>query len=306
MPRTAEQSRQFIDVSQAYAVLRAAQRVFIEKSRYAPRWRHISGKDYFYIGEKSQGVRSRETELAFAAYSEARECLQARIATLKARFDEMAPVNVALRLGRVPKLPARILRALDAEGLLGKHLRVIGTHALYAYEAASGDYFQSDLLATTDLDLCWDAKERLSILAEDGSERTVLSILKRVDRSFDAGRLYGLSAANDEGFIVEVIAPRAEDSSPATGIAGDVSAAPIPEVESLTGEAFSAMSIGEDGLPVQIVCPLPDAFVAHKRKISEAPGRKPDQRRRDAAQAEAVARIAPVLNATGGMYREPG
>ena len=71
----------------------------------------------------------------------------------------------------------------------------------------------------------------------------------------------------------------------------------------LVGPAFSAMAIGEDGLPVQIVCPLPDAFVAHKRAISIASGRKPLQRSRDAAQADAVEKIAPVLNATGAMYR---
>lgn len=304
MQLTNEQARQKIDLFQLHAIRRGAQHEFYRSYRYAVRWRQIGGKEYLYIGDQSHGVRSAETEAAFESYSRVRDMLQTRIAKLKTRLDEMAPVNVALRLGRVPKLPARILRAFDAEGLLGASLRVIGTHALFAYESAAGEHFESDLLATTDLDLCWDAKERLSILADDGSHRTVLSILKRVDRSFDAGRLYGFSAQNDEGFIVDLIAPRVEDASPATGIPGDVAASPIPEVESLTGDVFSAMAVGADGLPVQIVCPLPDVFVEHKRAISQAPGRKPEQRRRDAAQAEAVAKIAPVLNATGMMYRE--
>ena len=301
---TNEQSRQLIDIGHDHAARRAAQHEFVRSFRYAPRWRSIAGSEYFYIGETSHGVRSQKTQNAFAAYGEARQALQARLASLRARLENKAPVNVALRLGRVPKLPARILRALDAEGLLGKSLRVIGTHALFAYEIAAGEFFESDLLATTDLDLCWDAKERLVFLAEDGSQKTLLSIFKRVDRSFDSGKLYGFSAVNDENFIIDVIAPRHEDSSPATGVAGDIAASPIPEVAALTGQVFSAMSIGEDGLPVQIVCPLPDAFVAHKREISQSSGRKPLQRRRDAAQAEAVAKIAPVLNATGKMYLE--
>jgi hypothetical protein len=305
MRLTNEQSRQMIDLTQLHAAKRSAQRELISTYRYAPRWRRIADRDYLYLGEQSQGARSPETESLFATYRSKREQLQSRLEKIKLRMDQMAPVNVALKLGRVPKLPARILRAFDAEGLLGKHLRVIGTHALYAYEAAAGEYLQSDLLATTDLDLCWDAKQRLVILAEDGSERTVLSILKRVDRSFNAGKLYGFGAANDENFIVDVIAPRDEDTSSPTGIAGDVSAQPIPEVKALTGEAFSAMTVGEDGLPVHIVCPLPDAFVAHKRTIASTSGRKPIQRQRDAAQAEAVAKLAPTLNATGNMYREP-
>jgi hypothetical protein len=304
MQLTNEQARQMIDIGHVHAAKRAAQQEFIRTCRYGARWRRINGGDYLYFGEQSKGARSADTEAAYTAYIGAREALQTRIAKLRAKLEDMAPVNVALKLGRVPKLPAKILRALDREGLLGRHLRVIGTHVLFAYEAAAGDYFQSDLLATTDLDLCWDARERLVILAEDGSQRTVLSILKRVDRSFDAGRLYGFGAANDENFIVDLISPRREDSSPATGIAGDVAAQPIPEVEALTGQAFSAMAIGEDGLPVQIVCPLPDVFVEHKLAISKASGRKPLQQRRDAAQAAAVAKIAPVLNATGQMYRE--
>ena len=304
MPLTNEQARQLIDIGHVYEAQRAAQLEYIRSYRYAARWRQIAGREYFYIGEQSRGARSPETTTLFTTYCEAREVLQSRLEKLQARLEEMAPVNRALRLGRVPKLPARILRALDAEGLLGRQLRVIGTHSLFAYEIAAGEFFQADLLATTDLDLCWDAKERLTILAEDGGARTVLSILKRVDRSFETGKLYGMSAVNDENFIVDVIAPRQEDCSPATGIAGNVAAAPIPEVEALTGEAFSAMAIGEDGLPVQIVCPLPDAFVGHKRTISEASGRPMIQRRRDAAQAHAVAAVAPVLNATGNLYRE--
>lgn len=304
MPLSHEQSRQMVDVGHVHAGLRATQRELFRGYRYAPRWRTIAGRDYFYIGEQSQGARSADMETAYATYRQSREALQTRLLASKSRLEDMAPVNIALKLGRVPKLPARILRALDAEGLLDeRRLRVIGTMAMYAYEAAAGNYFQSDILATLDLDLCWDAKERLEIFAEDGSERTVLSILKRVDRSFDTGKLYGFSASNDENFIVDLIAPRLEDSSPATGIAGDIAASPIPEVEALIGLAFSAMAMGEDGLPVQIVCPLPDAFVAHKRAISTAAGRKPLQRSRDAAQAAAVEKIAPVLNATGGMYR---
>ena len=38
----------------------------------------------------------------------------------------------------MPTIAARILRALDQAGLLGKHIIVAGTNALYAYETATG------------------------------------------------------------------------------------------------------------------------------------------------------------------------
>jgi hypothetical protein len=302
-----EQSRQLIDVGHVYAGLRAARREKLEAYRYAMRWRTISGRDYLYCGDKSLGARSQELETAFSNYTQRRRELETRIEKLDARLAEMAPVNRALRLGRVPKLPARILRALDAEGLIGRQLRVIGTHALYAYEAAAGEYFAAELLATSDLDLCWDAKTRLTIIADGAERETVLSVLKRVDRSFETGSLYGISARNDEGFIVEIMSPEAELTSTASGIAGDLAALPVPEIaELLADEPFSAMAMGEDGLPVQIVCPQPAAFMVHKRAIAkETSGRPALQRRRDAAQADALVRLAPVLEAAKGLYREP-
>jgi hypothetical protein len=307
MPLTNEQSRQIIDVGQVHVLLRSSIRKLNSDYRYGPRWRSIAGKEYFYIGEQSKGARRPETEREHDSYATVRQGIKDRIERCQKRLDEMAPVNRALRLGRVPKLPARLLRALDAEGLIGRGLTVIGTHALFAYEAAAGEYFDSGLLATTDLDLCRDASQRLSIIAGDGTRKTVMSIIKRVDRSFDAGRNYGMSAVNDENFIVELISPSKDVIESATGLNGDLDAVPIPEIAVLIeGAPFSAMAIGEDGLPVQIVCPPPDAFVAHKRAISlEQSGRPALKRRRDAAQADAVEAIAPVLNAAKGHFCEP-
>ncbi len=41
------------------------------------------------------------------------------------RLKDMARLNRAFNLGRVPTIAARILRKLDQEGLLGKHLFVV-------------------------------------------------------------------------------------------------------------------------------------------------------------------------------------
>lgn len=307
MPLTNEQSRQMIDAGHIHDGLRAAQREFRQSYRYAARWRKVTGREYLYVGEASQGPRTPDAEARFAAYNERRDELQARIATLRARLDQMAPVNRALRLGRVPTLPARLIRALDAEGLLGGGIIVIGTYCMFAYEAATGDYFDAGLIATRDLDLCWDARERLEILTDDGRRDTIISVLKRVDRSFDARAHYGLRAVNDENFIVDLMSPADKVPEPATGIEGDLAAAPVPEVAPLLcGRPFSAMAMGEDGLPVRIVCPQSEAFVEHKRLISaEASGRPAMQRRRDAAQADAVAAIVPVLAAARAHYTEP-
>jgi len=50
---------------------------------------------------------------------------------------------------------ARVLRELDEAGLQDS-FTVIGTQALYAYEAAGGAHFLLELLASGDVDLLYD------------------------------------------------------------------------------------------------------------------------------------------------------
>ncbi|MCI5060866.1 MAG: nucleotidyltransferase domain-containing protein [Alphaproteobacteria bacterium] len=306
MPLTNEQTRQLIDVTQTFSGYRAAVRERRLHYRYAMRWRKIKGKDYLYCGQKSLGVRNVETEKHFDDYTKRRAELEDRISSIKARLDQMAPVNRALRLGRVPELPARVLRALYDEGAFDQGLMVIGTHALFAYEIAAGEFFEADMLATTDLDLCWDARERLSLLNEQGDKLSVLSVLQRVDRSFEAGANYGLSASNRDNFIVEMIAPE-PSLQPVTSVEDDLPANPIAETKSLLSEPpYAVTAIAEDGLPVDILAPQPELFVKHKRTISaETSGRPAIQRRRDLAQADAIEPLVPTLNAAKGQYRDP-
>ena len=49
---------------------------------------------------------------------------------------------------------------------------VVGTHALYAYEAGAGVRFDSSVMETTDVDILWEARSRLT-LAADVRERVV-------------------------------------------------------------------------------------------------------------------------------------
>ena len=171
-----EQRRQLIDATQAFEAWRAAAQEFRHSYQGAMYWRTSKGKDY--LGRKygqvweSLGARSPETERVKADYTEARSRLRQRLTRLAQRLDRMAPVNRALRLGRMPLTPARILRKLDEAGLLGRQLIVVGTNSLYAYEARSGVLLDAALTATTDIDLLIDARQRLSLaMAEEVRRR---------------------------------------------------------------------------------------------------------------------------------------
>src|SRR3546814_19348282 len=90
------------------------------------------------------------------------------------------------------------MRALDAAGLSGHGLRVVGTNGIYPYEAAAGVFLSADVTTTDDIDILLDARASMKfVAAEDIGERTLLGILQRVDRSFARTRR-SYQAANRE------------------------------------------------------------------------------------------------------------
>ena len=170
---------------EVFEAWREADREFRHSYRGAMRWKTVHGTQYLYrtfgkIGN-SLGPRSPELEKVKADYTGQRARLRRRLTGLEMRLKDMARLNRAFNLGRVPGIAARILRKLDQEGLLGKHLFVGGTNSLYAYEAAAGVLFETGLTATEDVDLLWDVRRHLSLALIDTRKEGVLGLLRQVD-----------------------------------------------------------------------------------------------------------------------------
>lgn len=295
--------RQLIDVRQAFEAEREANRRWEHSYTGSMRWLTRNGVDYLHRkkgrSEKSLGPRSDETESRYQAFVEGRTRLEETRTQLKARLAQMARVNRALGLGRVPTIAARILRKLDDEQLLGEHVLLVGTNALFAYEAAAGVRFESELLATADADLLWDARKQVSLVLPSARQKGLLGLLKSVDSSFEQRGPGDFRAYNKDGYIVDLIRP--EDKADYTPLrrkqlgdsADDLHASPIFGLSWLVSSPkFEATAIGEDGSPVRIVSPDPRAFALHKLWISESPNRDPLKRSRDRKQAFAVAEVA--------------
>ncbi|MFS8039151.1 GSU2403 family nucleotidyltransferase fold protein [Xanthobacter sp. AM11] len=244
--------------------------------------------------QKTEGLRSAATEDLKAQWDAQRSAAGEREKALREVLTRQAAVNRALQLGRVPLLGARIIRAIDAAGLLGRGLRIVGTNAIYAYEAAAGIMVDASMTTTEDMDLLMDARRalRLAVTAEipDG---TLISLLRKVDKSFERTR-QNFRAANDEGYLVDLITP--EVSPPwRTGevrigaTEDELTAVPVNGLAWLeSAPAFDAIAIDERGAPVRILATDPRVFAAHKLWLSQQPGRDPLKRRRDAAQAKAA------------------
>jgi hypothetical protein len=297
-----EQRRRLVDVRQLYEARRAADIEFRHGYQGTMHWRRrAGGEEYLYRvaskAEHSLGPRSPETESIKADYDRHRDRLKDRISTLEARLRDMARVNRAMGIGHVPTIAAKILRRLDASGLLGRHLFVVGTHAMFAYETAAGILFESSLTATTDVDLLWDVRRRLSLALVDARAEGILGLLRKVDRTFTAQR-NSFRAVNDGGYYVDMIRARGKDEIRTANtkigpVQDDLEAIGLAGMEWLINTPkFEQIVVGADGMPLWMSCIDPRAFALHKYWVSRRDDREPLKRRRDITQARAVASVS--------------
>jgi hypothetical protein len=301
---TNEQRRQLIDAQQAFAAWRPAARELDKLGTL--RAQASKGRRYVYevhgTVRKSLGPETPSLIKRKAQHDARRAALKNTVRGLRKRLNDMAPVNRALGIGRIPTIAARILRELDSEGLLGTHIIVAGTNALYAYETATGTVLPTEHVATTDADLLWDTKQSLLLAATGVRREGIMGVLRRVDHSFVAH--YGFNATNDEGYIVDLLCPETDDLT--TMKAGaDLEATPMPGTEwLLAAPQFEQTIVGQDGWPLRIVVPEPRTFALHKLWVSSRDDRNPIKRPRDAAHARVVAELVRIYLRTPFLVKE--
>ncbi len=300
---SAEQRRQVVDTRQVYAAWLAADQDRRRRFVGSMRWVERNGSDYLLrkIGkaETSLGPRGQDTEAAYEAFMRGRQDNQQCLESLAARLNEHAPVNVAMNLGRMPSIAARILRACGERELLGAQLFVVGTNAIYAYEAAAGVHVDRGLVATGDVDLLYDARRHLTFAVSGMSTNGLIGILQSVDESFASSPRQRYRAANRDGYLVDLIRPESKapilDNSrgAVTDHPDDLESASIFGLSWLiNAPKFEAIAIDERGYPARLAVVDPRAFALHKAWLSQRPDRDPVKAPRDSEQAKAAAIIA--------------
>ena len=213
-----------------------------------------------------------------------------------------ARLNTALRVGRTPNVVVGLLEEIRKAGLQD-HFMVIGTNALYAYETQAGVRFSGDVTATTDMDLLWDSRKRVTLIS-DGDEHFnkygLIGVLKKFDRSIELqkGELQDgeeYRAANSQGYMVDLIKRRpkslVDDKEHSQLIANpdDFWAAKITNMDwLLNSPKFGQVIVATNGSMAEMVTVDPRAFVFDKMWLSQEEDRDPMKKPRDLAQARAV------------------
>lgn len=289
-----EQRRQLIDAQQAFATWRPAS---LELDGIGSmHWQTSKGKRYLIEKHgairKSLGRESPELVRRKLEFDIRKKALKARYEATGKRLQRMAGVNKALRLGRLRRIVANILRELDRQRLLGIHVIVVGTNALHAMETTYGVLFGSEHIATTDADLLWDARKSLQLVSTGIGRDGLMGLLRRVDASFTADYVY--NARNSEGYIVDLLSPEIAVTPPLfDGLASsDLEATTMPGlIWLLEAPRLEEVVIADDGWPVRMVVPEPRTFALHKLWVSRQGSRKAVSRHKDESQAVLLAKL---------------
>lgn len=298
------QIRQYIDAEQARKAWLAAERRALNY-RGSMYWKTVKGRDYLFREysdrqSKGLGVRSPDTQTILAEFRKNKAAAEQSLKQLTAVIATHTRMNRALRVGRVPGVVIGLLEEVRRAGLQD-HFMVIGTNALYAYETQAGVRFDGNVTATTDIDLLWDSRKRITLIS-DGDEgfnqHGLIGVIKRFDPSFELQEGEEYRAANSQGYMVDLIKRRPEslfdDHEPSQLIANpdDFWAAKIKNMDwLLSSPKFRQVVVGVNGSMAEMVTVDPRAFVLYKTWLSQKEDRDPMKKPRDLAQAQSVYRL---------------
>jgi hypothetical protein len=259
----------------------------------------VEGEYVYLVKTKARGRQERigrrtpETELIYSEFHKRKSALQPRLQSLQYQLAVAQRLNRAVKAGRVPTIVIDILNAFEAGGL-AEHFTVVGTHALYAYEAAAGVRIAQKALATQDVDLLWDARKRVRFVADmKHLGKPVLKILQEVDPTFQRKELHNETAINAKGFMVDFLRriPQDGDPHPFRLSDADEDMWPVQAIRAqVLTEAppFEHIVIGATGKMALMRTVSPKVFVSFKQWLAIQPERDPLKRGRDQTQAQTV------------------
>ena len=247
--------------------------------------------------QRSLGPRSPETETIYRKFTERKASSESRVKTLLAQLGIHKRLNRALFVGRSPQMLVDILTMINRAGI-AEHFTVVGTHALYAYEAAAGVRIESgEVLATKDIDLLWDTRKRIRFsITMEVAGHSMLGLLRKVDPTFRLRRDQRYTAVNDKGFEVDIIRRETAEGDPhplrITDAEDDFWVTQAEKAaELLNAPRFSAMIVSPSGDMARITTISPIAFARFKRWLATQSTRDPMKRSRDTMQADVVEQI---------------
>ena len=240
------------------------------------------------------GPRSEKLLQVQADYETRRAAAEVEIQCSAVELQRCQNLNLSTLANRVPSIVVGVLRALDDMGL-ADYYRVIGTHALYAYEIAAGVTFDPATTSTNAVDLLWNVNQRMTIAGKmQEAGLSMVELLQSVDPTFERVEDQLESAVNSGGFFVDFLRQAEVQSEPysISEAEGDIYPVPANRAQRfLNSPPLDQVIIGLDGSMARMRTVDPCVFVEFKRWMAEQPSRDFLKQGRDRRQADAVQQL---------------
>jgi hypothetical protein len=313
------QKRQYIDAETVFMALSQAKKAAAEV-RGSMFWRDFKGtrtliRSSATGSQKSLGAHSEVTQNLFDSFMLRKTSVEARVKALKAQLATQQRLNRAHRVGRVPNIVVDVLNALKKAGV-DAHFLVVGTHALYAFEAAAGVRISEQAMATRDVDMLFDTRKRLAFFTVmQKLDSSLIGLLRKADASFEVVEDQHYTARNNDGFEVDVIRRPAGGIDPhplrMSDAEDDVWAVQVSMGEKLvSARRFDQVVVATSGEMALMRTVHPLDFARIKLALSQQTSRDPNRRGKDALQAAIVntliANYLPHLREKGTLPKIAG
>ena len=294
---TENQLRQYID---AQALMRAQGEALEDAAqvRGSMIWRELRGVRYLIrtsaaSAQKTIGPDSADTLAIYERFMERKQAATARVKTLAMRLEEQRKLNRVYGVGRAPNVIVKVLEALQKAGISSQFLTV-GTNAIYAYESASGVRVGTQAMATRDMDLLFDTRQRAAFISTlRRLDSSLLAVLRKADPSFRVLRDQLQTAVNDDGYEIDIIRRTAKDGDPhplrMSPSEDDLWAVQVSSGEKMVaGRKFRQLVVAGSGQMAMMQTLHPVDFIRIKTALSGDVQRDPLKRPKDKLQAETV------------------
>lgn len=294
------QLRQYVDSTSVYRTLLEARKERKEV-RGSMFWRELRGVRYLIRtsaagAQRTLGADGPDTQAMHDRFMARKSAATERCKALEAKLTEMTKLNKVYQVGRVPGVVVSVLQALEAHGVADQFLTV-GTHSLYAYEAACGVRIASDATATRDIDLLFDTRQQLAFLTTlRRLDTSFIGVLRKADKTFRVRPDQLQTAVNNEGFEVDLICRMAVDADPhplkMSDAEEDLWAVQVSSGNRLvSGRRFSQTVVSARGDMALMRTVHPLDFIQVKRALAKSSARDPLKARKDALQADVVQQL---------------
>ena len=241
------------------------------------------------------GRRDKSTEKLKEDFKASKIKMKEKLATLKEKLAKNAKLNKIEGIARAPKELVDIFLKVNELGLDDK-LIVIGTNALYAYEAKCGLAIEQEHLATRDIDLLNRKEKGISFIFKELMLSTnAIDFLHTIDKSFQKSAEASYRFINDNGVWVELINPVSESvkqESYKDNIFSDVIPLAMDGMQWLeNSRLFKETIISENGKCANITTVHPLEFAIYKLWLSKQETRDYQKHIRDQQQSKLVTQL---------------